>query len=79
MGTEKQLIYKIEGKNYLLFEIPITSQRGLEETIREAEKFGGFLQGVTDLKSGFFGGHAIVKLLVPTNKMKEFSKLTSQN
>jgi hypothetical protein len=70
----EQLIYTINGVNYVLIELPVTenNQKKVQKT---AEDHDCIFQGVKEIKrSLFFGGHAIIKYLVPEQRLIAFNK-----
>lgn len=71
---EKQLIYTIAGINYLLFELPITGSTDQKKFQTAVLKYKGIMQGVKEIKQGFFtGGYGVVNILIPEQHAIEFS------
>lgn len=70
----EQLIYNINGINYVLIELPIT-ESNQKKVQKIAEAHECIFQGVKEIKRGLlFGGHAIIKYLVPEQKLIPFNK-----
>ena len=70
---QEKLIYKINGKEYLLLDEFITSSNGTRELDAKVKKVGGIVQGIKEVKSGFFGGgYGIIRVLIPTDKLEEY-------
>ena len=78
MTKQENLIYKINKKEYLLFEYPISSNSKWKRQEKEVLRLGGIIQGCKEIKqAGFFSsGYAIIKILVPTNKIDDFQKIS---
>lgn len=76
---KEKLVYKIGGKEYLLVEHLITAHTSMAERERidkKLEKLGVISQGIKEIKKGWLGGgYAIIKLLVPVKKLKEYNKI----
>jgi len=71
---DKQLIHKIDGINYLLFELPITNSNKdkMEITIK---KHGGIMQGVKTVNRSFWGnGYVIANILIPEKNVLAFNR-----
>lgn len=73
---KEQLNYEVDGKRYLLFQIPFTDSDKANRFQKKVIDFGGIIQGVADLKRGWFSGSATIKVLIPETKAIEFSKLS---
>lgn len=70
-NKDDQLIYNIKGKEYLLVEQLITSDS--QDTLDELKKIGAIHQGVKEIHKSLFGSnYAIVKYLIPTDKLDEY-------
>lgn len=71
----KQLLYNIDGEDYLLFSIPLRSGEA-DEANRIAEKYRCIVQGLEKVeRAGFFSpNYAIWNVLCPAKNAFEFSK-----
>lgn len=69
------IIFTINGINYLMVEILITNKKTINENFKMALKYGGIYQGVKELKQNFFShNYIILNFLIPINKINEFNK-----
>lgn len=69
----EQLIYEITGKKYLLFQVPFSDVGKANQFQETVKKFDGIVQGVCDLKRGWFSGSFTLKALIPEERAIEFS------
>lgn len=73
--NKEDLIYEINGKRYILIEMPIIV--GLTKEVKEfCDKYGMVFQGVKDIhRGGLFGKTVIInKLLLPEENFEAYSK-----
>lgn len=69
-----QLIYEIAGTKYLLFNIPITGNTDQKKIQSAVKKHNGIMQGVGEIKRGFFmGGYAVLNILIPEQNVLAFN------
>jgi hypothetical protein len=75
IDMEKQLIYTIDGINYLLFELPVTASTDQKKYQATALKYNGIMQGVKELKPAglFSSGYGILNVLIPEQHAVKFS------
>ena len=76
MKDDNQLVYNINKKKYLLFEVPFTSAEAEVRETRQMKKIGCLVQGIKEIKEcGFFtSGHIIINILVPEDVIEYFNK-----
>ena len=75
MKKNNEIIYTINGINYLLVEILITKKNTVNENFKMALKHDGIYQGVKELKQNFFShNYMILNFLIPVNNINEFNK-----
>jgi hypothetical protein len=69
----EQILYTIEGKNYLLVELQVTNNNKAQFE-RAVQFCNCIFQGIKEYKAGglFSNAYAIVKVLVPTDQIKVF-------
>lgn len=69
----ENLIYELNGKRYLLVEVPI--MKGTKERVNAAVlKHGGIYQGIKKIHQSFWGqSYAINKFLIPQENITAFS------
>lgn len=75
ISTESEkLVHVLNGKKYLLVEIPI--MKGTKDRVYAAvEKHEGVYQGVKKIHQSFWGvSYAINKFLIPEENIMAFSK-----
>lgn len=72
----KQIIYQIEGTNYLMFSVPITKQQKMNRVYLKIEETKSILRGSDKISPGSFWDTAIIVLsiLVPESEVKAFSE-----
>lgn len=72
-NENEQLIYELNGKKYLLVEVPIIS--GAKERVNDAiKKHGGIYQGVKKIHQSFWSAsYVITKFLIPEENVIAFS------
>lgn len=73
-NMKEKLIYTINRKKYLLVETPVTELSNPKKIEKEAEKLNAIFQGVKEIKRGWFSGYAILKFLIPFDKLEEYRK-----
>lgn len=72
MSNEKQITCELNGKKYLLFEVPVI-QKNSSATERMIKKHKGILQGAK-VHSSFWGAsYVICKVLIPEENAEAFS------
>ena len=71
----EQLVYEINNKKYLLFEMPIVSKRQGAKKDQLIKDCKGIIQGVKEIKIGglFSSSYMIVKVLIPEEFIETFS------
>jgi hypothetical protein len=69
-----QLIHEINGIKYLLMEIMVTKNTTANKMEAACKKYNCILQGVKEVNLGSFwkDAYAVVRVLVPENKIFEF-------
>lgn len=69
----EQILYEIDGNKYVLIEVLYTetNKAKIEKAIENHECI---YQGIKEIKKSFWGGHAILKYLVPEQKLIAFNK-----
>ena len=72
---EQKLIYTINGKNYLLFEVKVNSHTA-ERLLEGVSKHGGILQSY-DKNTGFWETKHHLKFLIPEENIMSFSNYKS--
>jgi hypothetical protein len=72
----EQLIYKIAGKKYMLFEVPIVGSAGAKKFEQRMKRHKGICQGVKEMKRETFWTSAsiIVKALIPEENIIAFNE-----
>lgn len=73
---ETKLIYTINGKNYLLFEVKVNSATA-EGLLEGITKHGGILQSY-DKNTGFWETKHHLKFLIPEENIMSFSNYKSR-
>lgn len=71
----EQLVYEINNKKYLLFEMPIVSKSQVAKKDQLIKDCKGIIQGVKEIKTGglFSSSYMIVKVLIPEEFIETFS------
>lgn len=71
----EQLVYEINNKKYLLFEMPIVSKSQWAKKDKLIKDCKGIIQGVKEIKIGglFSSSYMIVKVLIPEEFIETFS------
>ena len=77
MNKKNDLIYEIDGKEYLLVELPVVNTTDSVDYFKAIEKIGCIPQGIKEIHRGgwFSTPYAIAKYLVPVKKMNQYLKL----
>ena len=75
MKKNNEIIYTINGTNFLLVEILITDQNSSNKNFKTVLKYNGIYQGIKKIKRNFFSyNYMILKFLIPVNNINEFNK-----
>lgn len=69
---EKKLIYEVNNKKYLLFEIVRSDISLIEDLIDDAKDLGGIIQKYSVIKTGVFSSMAELSVLIPEEKALRF-------
>lgn len=70
----EQFIYELNGRKYLLVEIPIIESKK-DQTEAKLKKFECIYQGIKEINRGGFFSNAymIIKVLVPEENVQAFN------
>ena len=70
----EQLIYELNGKKYLLVEIPVT-EKNSKEIDAKYKRYNGIYQGVKEFNKGgwFSDAYCIIKVLIPESQIEAFN------
>ena len=78
--NNNKLIYKINGKEYLLIECAYSGKYRYKTERDEIIKIGGIEQGVGNVSGGLFcPSYFVIRYLIPTNKLDKYHKITSDD
>ena len=69
----KQLIYEINSKKYLLFELPIVNREESKKIEKAIKNCDGIIQGATIMSFGFWTRIPVLNVLIPEENIKTFS------
>jgi len=70
----EQLIYELNGKKYLLVEIPVTESNN-KKMDAKCKRYNGIFQGIKEVNKGgwFSSGYVIMKMLIPESQIEAFN------
>ena len=69
-----QLLYTIAGENYVLIEDVAIDSITAKKLQAKVKKFECIIQGVKELRRGWFSSQAIIRILVPERNILEYNK-----
>ncbi len=69
---EKKVIYEVNNRKYLLFEVVTSDMSTCEDIIDNAKDLGGIIQKYSVVKTGVFSSRAELSILIPEEKALKF-------
>jgi hypothetical protein len=77
-NKERAEFIKINHINYIKIDTPILNVSSIDDFAKELDKVGGIYKGIKEIKQGgfFSSGYVILEVLIPKNRLKEYSKIT---
>ena len=70
----EQLIYELNGRKYLLVEIPVTESNS-KKVEAKCKRHNGIYQGVKEISRGgwFSNAYFVIKILIPESQIEAFN------